>query len=296
MEISHQNSLSIDDVSRDTGLGKDQLRVWERRYGFPVPVRDEQGKRRYSLQQLECLREVRRLIDQGQRPGQVLKPDLCQSLHVAEMSGIPEHGDQGRLDAWISMEHRQLEQLLWQKKESYPVRAFLTQVVEPLIHAIGRSWAEGRLAIFEEHRISQLLSTLLGQCLLELDTLPDMPLVVLSTVPGERHQLGLQMAELKLREKGCRTINLGPETPADELAAAAHAYHANFIALSFSTNLTRRQVVSALKLLLELCPQSVPIIAGGGGVASLRRLPAGVEVVRRDGDLDKLFKRWKLTG
>ena len=32
--------LSIAAVERDTGLAKDTLRVWERRYGFPQPVRD----------------------------------------------------------------------------------------------------------------------------------------------------------------------------------------------------------------------------------------------------------------
>ena len=32
--------LSIAAVERDTGLSKDTLRVWERRYGFPSPGRD----------------------------------------------------------------------------------------------------------------------------------------------------------------------------------------------------------------------------------------------------------------
>ena len=26
-------------VERDTGIGRDTLRIWERRYGFPVPER-----------------------------------------------------------------------------------------------------------------------------------------------------------------------------------------------------------------------------------------------------------------
>ena len=36
--------LAISAVERDTGLSKDVLRVWERRYGFPVPERDEIGR------------------------------------------------------------------------------------------------------------------------------------------------------------------------------------------------------------------------------------------------------------
>ena len=40
-------SLSIAAVERDTGLSKDTLRVWERRYGFPTPDRDGFGERAY---------------------------------------------------------------------------------------------------------------------------------------------------------------------------------------------------------------------------------------------------------
>ena len=292
-KITHQTSLSIDDISRDTGLGKDQLRVWERRYGFPVPVRDEQGNRRYSLRQLECLREVRRLMDQGQRPGQLLKPDLCQNMPKVNLPVAAESGDQEQADAWLQMEHQQLARLLRQKMESYSTRDLLKQVVEPLIQAVGERWAGGRLAIFEEHRVSQLLKTLLSHCLLQLDPDPNMPVVVFSTVPGERHQLGLLMAELTLRQQGCRTINLGPEMPLDELVTAAQAYHASFIALSFSINMNRRQVVNALESLLELCSETMTVIAGGRGVASLRRLPLGIKVVRHAGDLGKMFKQWK---
>ncbi|MGE0106807.1 MAG: MerR family DNA-binding transcriptional regulator, partial [Thiomonas sp.] len=41
--------LSIAAVERDTGIGKDTLRVWERRYGFPQPHRDASGDRLYPL-------------------------------------------------------------------------------------------------------------------------------------------------------------------------------------------------------------------------------------------------------
>ena len=36
-------------VERDTGLSKDILRVWERRYGFPKPERDHNDDRLYTL-------------------------------------------------------------------------------------------------------------------------------------------------------------------------------------------------------------------------------------------------------
>ena len=59
-------------VERDTGLSKDTLRVWERRYGFPQPGRDGAGERLYPAEQVRRLRLIKRLMDQGHRPGRLL--------------------------------------------------------------------------------------------------------------------------------------------------------------------------------------------------------------------------------
>ena len=66
---------SIGVVERDTGIGRDTLRVWERRYGFPEPLRTDRGERMYSEVQLRRLQRIRRLLDQGLRPGKLLPLD-----------------------------------------------------------------------------------------------------------------------------------------------------------------------------------------------------------------------------
>ena len=75
---------AIADVERDTGLSKDTLRVWERRYGFPTPTRDAQGERQYDNEQLLRLRHIRRLIDAGHRPGRVVA-----EMPVVLPGGVP---------------------------------------------------------------------------------------------------------------------------------------------------------------------------------------------------------------
>mgnify|MGYP003347622001 CR=1 FL=1 len=65
-------TVSIAAVERDTGIGKDTLRIWERRYGFPTPGRDGFGERSYPLEQVEKLRVIKRLLDQGHRPGRIV--------------------------------------------------------------------------------------------------------------------------------------------------------------------------------------------------------------------------------
>ena len=64
--------LPINAVERETGVSKELLRMWERRYGFPVPERDAQGDRIYPMPQVTKLRLLRRLIDFGFRPGKII--------------------------------------------------------------------------------------------------------------------------------------------------------------------------------------------------------------------------------
>lgn len=59
---------NIAEIERDTGLGKDALRVWERRYGFPTPLRDARGDRLYDQPQLQRLLRIKQLLDAGHRP------------------------------------------------------------------------------------------------------------------------------------------------------------------------------------------------------------------------------------
>ena len=83
--------LSIAAVERDTGIGKDTLRVWERRYGFPVPERDVHGERIYPMSQVEKLRA------DGYNPRKYYEedPELHQAL-TQIASGVFSPQEPGR--------------------------------------------------------------------------------------------------------------------------------------------------------------------------------------------------------
>jgi hypothetical protein len=48
-----------------TGVSRDRLRTWERRYGFPVPQREGAGPRRYRLEDIQRVVAVRRAAEAG---------------------------------------------------------------------------------------------------------------------------------------------------------------------------------------------------------------------------------------
>ncbi|MEZ5559939.1 MAG: MerR family transcriptional regulator [Pseudomonadales bacterium] len=57
---------NIGAVARLTGVSREKIRVWERRYGAVTPARDANNKRHYSQQDIERLTLIRRLVDGGQ--------------------------------------------------------------------------------------------------------------------------------------------------------------------------------------------------------------------------------------
>ncbi|HVJ18482.1 MAG TPA: MerR family transcriptional regulator, partial [Polyangiaceae bacterium] len=61
----------IGTVARLAGLTTHVIRVWERRYGAPAPVRSARGTRLYSELDVERLRLLKRAVDRGHAIGRV---------------------------------------------------------------------------------------------------------------------------------------------------------------------------------------------------------------------------------
>ena len=66
----------INVVEKETGISKYLLRMWERRYTFPRPVRDLKGERLYSAIDVEKLKLVKSLMENGYRPSKIINREL----------------------------------------------------------------------------------------------------------------------------------------------------------------------------------------------------------------------------
>lgn len=284
-------TLSIAAVERDTGLSKDTLRVWERRYGFPQPTRDAVGERAYPLDQVERLRVVKRLLDAGHRPGRVVALPHAALCQLADSTvGQPR---QAALAALGAGELRHLVALLRQHEVGavhrllslqlarLGVRGFIVDVIAPLNQAIGDAWMRGELQIFEEHLYSELVQVALRQALATIPpaTAAESPRVLLTTLPGEPHGLGLLMAEAILALEGCACLSLGVQTPVLETARAASALRADIVALGFAGSLGLKQVLDSLGELRAALPGTVEIWAGGNAPGLQRRPMDGVRLL-----------------
>ncbi|MDO8887790.1 MerR family transcriptional regulator [Hydrogenophaga sp.] len=283
---------TIADVERDTGLSKDTLRVWERRYGFPMPVRDAQGERQYDNEQLIRLRHIRRLIDAGHRPGGVV------ALPLEELVALDTHRPGKRIQArapdtsddvcptmaqLLPMLRRQdahaLRQAMAQALMERGLARLITDCVAPMNVQVGQAWLDGQLAVYEEHLYTEIVQSVLRQALGQLTQAraPTPPRILLTTLPGEVHSLGLLMAECFMVMESCHTIPLGVQTPLPDIVAATATSGADIVALGITAAQNPRDVRAALEQLRERLPPRVEIWTGGQSPALLKpqrgRLP-----------------------
>ena len=278
--LENLNDFSIGMVERDTGIGRDTLRIWERRYGFPEPQRNDKGERIYTEKQVRRLQRIRRLLDQGLRPGKLLPMneqdlDKLEVDFYASQASPPVDSVAQLLAAIQEANIPRLEHLLQQQYERQGMRDFILQTVAPLVKATGEAWAQGQLQIFQEHILSEHLRRFLKTYIAQEETSKPAR-IILATLPGETHTLGLLMVEAMLASRGVAAINLGGEVPMDQVKNAVEQYHADTLGITFSAAYPYKHIRPHLIELRDLLPVDVAIWAGGEGIFRLRKLPAGV--------------------
>lgn len=283
-----ESQLTIAAVEREVGLSKDVLRVWERRYGFPAPLRDHNDERLYPAEQVQRLRLVKRLMDLGHRPGRLLaRPTeelerLASAPPAAQRAGGPTvvggEGLSGELLASLrSHDATGLARLLQQHLARDGLARFVQDIVAPMATLVGEEWARGGIQVFEEHLFTETCTRVLRQAIASVPP-GRSPVVLLTTAPDESHGLGLLMVESLLALHGARCISMGTRMPMADIVRAAQVYRVDAVALSFSSAFPARQLPEVLRQLRAALAAGVEVWAGG---AAVRRLPAidGVQLL-----------------
>ncbi len=288
--------LNISAVERDTGLSKDTLRIWERRYGFPRPLRDDNGDRAYTPEQVAKLQLIKRLLDRGHRPGKIMRLDDEQ---LSKLAAIPAADVTPRQDIELylrlvrSHQSRELRRQLSQAMVRHGLQRFIVDTVAPLTEAVGEAWMRGEIAIFEEHLYTELMQGLIRNSITALQSQGNAPRVLLTSLPNEPHNLGLLMVEAMLTVENAHCIPLGTETPVTEIVHAAQAHRADIVALSFSSAYPESKAVEALKELRAMLPGAVLLCAGGAGVARIRRRLNDIQLIANLEKMCEVAKKWR---
>jgi excisionase family DNA binding protein len=132
---------------------------------------------------------------------------------------------------------------------------------------IGRRWEDGSCQVFEEHAATEALRRAAAACVSELYPGGDAPSAALLTVEGERHTLGLSLAELVFAEAGWRSIWIGEGPPAEELEALVRKFKPHLLSASASAASPPAAIVRYQSNLMRSAStaQTPLVLAGSGG-------------------------------
>lgn len=291
--------LTIGALSKATGVPSDTLRTWERRYGYPEPLRLESGHRRYRYSTIEQVRLISRAIDLGHRPSQVVGHSydalvelLAQTPSEQPSQAPPEAVQQEVIERWMELVmNMRDEDLVKDMKRLWfqgnPVSFFKSYLV-PFLYTIGERWSRSEIAVFHEQFASRTVVNFLQTQWKPLADQAQGPRALLCTLPGEFHALGLHMVASLLSISGWRVQMLGLDCSPYDIAQAADSGDTIMVSISSSANPQAVQRhVRALKAYVG--DDDVQVVLGGAGATFSVQ---GVDCIQ---DLDLMFTWAKQT-
>jgi methanogenic corrinoid protein MtbC1 len=283
---------TISDVSRISGIPKDLLRMWERRYNYPNPERNDNGDRIYTNSDLSKLVLIRQLVDQGRRPGKLMALDISELTGLLKSPKVAFDFDR-LIDLLKAGDATDLHNWLHQQLNSMGLRAFIYRVMVPANQKVGEAWSKGELAVYEEHLYTELVKNLVRQSLVENNHSDSGPRVMLTTLPGEVHSLGLLMVEALLRLGGAEVISFGVEMPFRDIREAAQHHKVDVIGLSFSGYFKLDDAIVMLSGLRQMIDANIEIWVGGSAFNKHARLPEGIELLDGLHGVEQALVGWK---
>ncbi len=285
-------------VTRRTGIGEHTLRAWERRFGFPKPIRLASGHRRFSGVQVQHLLLIAKALDSGYRAGDIVPLPLSELELLLQNSGAFDRASAVSdaedvmllvLDACKRFDRESLAALLHGQAAMLGLPRFLRERVAPFLDQIGDAWGRGEIEIRHEHFFSEILEDELRRLRAPLEAGTKGRPVVVASLPNELHRLGLQIAALAIVTAGRSVRVLGPHLPVEEIVHAAKALDASAVGLSVSIFAEPEETAREITALRERLPAATALWIGGAGSTNLENLPAGVETTVSLDDLDRVL-------
>ena len=269
-------------VVRRTGIPQDLLRAWERRYDAVVPGRSETGRRLYSDHDVLRLRLLKRAVDGGRRISDVagLSIEDLQALTVEDQSEVqPQAASRVQrakagpllaecLDAVAALDRRRLELALNEAAVSMSSPTLRHDLLVPLLESIGDRWRDGVLRVSHEHLASAIVRRFLDS-MRNGGGPPTGPKMIVTTPSNQQHELGALLAAATAEESGWQVAYLGPNTPAEEIAAAARQVDARAVALSVIYAADERGIREEILKVRKFLDPAVHLLLGGRALGQI---------------------------
>jgi len=201
------------------GISPSTLRSWERRYGFPRPLRSPGGHRQFALAEIESLRLA--LAETH---------NVSSAVSLAQQRGEGPSSSTRLAGAFAAFDEDRAARLL---EESLILRSVERTIEEILLGAVAAHACPDRPTV--EYEFGWRFSTGWLSAIKRLSppaSRPEGVLLLDASAPLDFDALHAQALELILRRAGLRTLSLSPAIDPARLGRALRALDPNALVLT----------------------------------------------------------------
>lgn len=269
------NGIKI--ATLQSGLSSHVIRMWEKRYNAITPERTDTNRRVYSDKSLQRLVKLAELTRAGHSIGQIahLGDSALNALHHASFESLQDqknsteslHADSPVLlqclKAIEDFDQTALDKLFDLQLKQLGYSGLLEKLLIPLIQKVGQYWQSGDFSTTQEHAASSFIKDYLCFSARSFSAENNAPKLLITTPPGQLHEMGAVIAASLARKLGWKVIYLGVSLPPDEIASAAEKIKAKAVILSIVYPLDDPQMDNDLRRLRSQLDPDIAIIVGG---------------------------------
>jgi DNA-binding transcriptional MerR regulator/methylmalonyl-CoA mutase cobalamin-binding subunit len=270
------NNHRIHRVAKLTGLSKDVIRVWERRFGILKPTRGANRYRNYSDEDVALLRFLKEQLDAGGSIGELAKLGREELLGRARASAPRA----SFVDNTFSRLLRELlstlnpfDRVIFEKRLNgavavVPFEEALHGILLPLQEQVGQLWHDGHIDVAIEHYVTNQIQQKIFSAMNQLPVAEFGAKVVVACPPGEEHDIAALTVAYRCRVRGCRVYYLGANVPVASLANLCGKVEPDLTIISFPLALSDDKAMELVQVLAdEVSPVSNLAVGGHGALA-----------------------------
>jgi len=296
------NTHRIHRVAKLTGLSRDVIRVWERRFDLLKPTRGANRYRNYSDEDVALLRYLKEQLDAGASIGdlaRVGREELISRMRAAAPRAAAVDNTFDRLLRELLLALEPLDRVMFEKRLNgavavVPFEEALHGILLPLQERVGHLWHSGRITEAVEHYVTGQIKQKLYAAMNQLPVAEFGATVVVACPPGEEHDLAALAVAYRCRVRGCRVYYLGANVPVLSLSKLCREVAPDLTILSITIALPDALATELVQALIHDVAPVSKILAGGRGTLAMRQhfADAGIDLLDTFGELDEALERF----
>jgi methanogenic corrinoid protein MtbC1 len=269
-------------VAERTGLSRDVIRVWERRYAAVEPDRSPGGQRLYTDDQVRRFQLLAAATKSGRSIKTVARLSTAELERIiaddeahrpAALASTTESAHMERVESALAhvraLDGSNLDRELRRTIARHGIPDFLQEIVPTLMHRIGEEWQGGHLSIAHEHLASAAVLAIILEAMRAVPEDPGAPRLLVTTPSGERHAVGAALAAAAAALDGWTIIYLGVDVPSADIVAAASASRADAVALSLVHSDNPAATAREVQAVRTALSANIPVLVGGAAAVRM---------------------------